>query len=92
MVGTTGFEPAASPTPRVRATRLRHVPSKFFQYGRKISDVKAVSANLIIGARVGSPLSRRRLLPTGQAPREVVWLSGVEMDADLRESFPQAAE
>src|SRR5580704_10154569 len=27
MVGTTGFEPAASPTPRVRATRLRYVPT-----------------------------------------------------------------
>jgi hypothetical protein len=27
MVGTTGFEPATSRTPSVRATRLRHVPS-----------------------------------------------------------------
>jgi hypothetical protein len=27
MVGTTGFEPAASRTPSVRATRLRHVPT-----------------------------------------------------------------
>lgn len=27
MVGTTGFEPATSPTPRVRATGLRHVPN-----------------------------------------------------------------
>lgn len=27
MVGTTGFEPAASPTPRVRATGLRYVPT-----------------------------------------------------------------
>ncbi len=26
MVGTTGFEPATSRTPSVRATRLRHVP------------------------------------------------------------------
>ncbi len=26
LVGTTGFEPATSPTPRVRATELRHVP------------------------------------------------------------------
>src|SRR5713226_6298848 len=27
MVGTTGFEPATSRTPSVRATRLRHVPT-----------------------------------------------------------------
>src|SRR5664279_1743027 len=27
MVGTTGFEPATSPTPRVRSTRLSHVPT-----------------------------------------------------------------
>src|SRR2546423_13833808 len=27
MVGTTGFEPATSRTPSVRATRLRHGPS-----------------------------------------------------------------
>jgi hypothetical protein len=28
MVGTTGFEPATSRTPSVRATRLRHVPTE----------------------------------------------------------------
>jgi hypothetical protein len=28
MVGTTGFEPATSPTPRVRDTRLRYVPTE----------------------------------------------------------------
>jgi hypothetical protein len=27
LVGTTGFEPATSPTPRVRDTRLRYVPT-----------------------------------------------------------------
>jgi hypothetical protein len=27
MVGMTGFEPATSRTPSVRATRLRHIPS-----------------------------------------------------------------
>ena len=31
MVGTTGFEPATSRTPSVRATRLRYVPT-----GRKL--------------------------------------------------------
>ncbi len=40
LVGTTGFEPAASPTPRVRATRLRHVPSRLFQYDPKECFVK----------------------------------------------------
>jgi hypothetical protein len=29
MVGTPRFELGASPTPRVRATRLRHVPFEF---------------------------------------------------------------
>lgn len=28
MVGVAGFEPTASPTPRVRATRLRHTPTE----------------------------------------------------------------
>src|SRR5262245_52489732 len=40
MVGTTGFEPATSRTPSVRATRLRHVPSNSFQYRRKNCFVK----------------------------------------------------
>src|SRR5580658_10116171 len=29
MVGTTGFEPATSRTPSVRATRLRYVPTAY---------------------------------------------------------------
>lgn len=28
MVGVAGFEPTTSPTPRVRATRLRYTPHK----------------------------------------------------------------
>lgn len=32
MVGTTGFEPATSPTPRVRDTRLRYVPTGSVNY------------------------------------------------------------
>src|ERR1700688_589129 len=33
MVGTTGFEPATSPTPRVRDTRLRYVPTELLRSG-----------------------------------------------------------
>jgi hypothetical protein len=33
MVGTTGFEPATSPTPRVRDTRLRYVPTEQLRSG-----------------------------------------------------------
>ncbi len=33
MVGTTGFEPATSPTPRVRDTRLRYVPTDCLRSG-----------------------------------------------------------
>src|SRR5579863_758553 len=33
MVGTTGFEPATSPTPRVRDTRLRYVPTDLLRSG-----------------------------------------------------------
>src|SRR5258707_11443485 len=37
MVGTTGFEPATSRTPSVRATRLRYVPTgKLTATGQKI--------------------------------------------------------
>jgi hypothetical protein len=32
LIGTTGFEPATSSTPRKRATRLRHVPSTLEAY------------------------------------------------------------
>ena len=32
MVGTTGFEPATSRTPSVRATRLRYVPTVVLAY------------------------------------------------------------
>ena len=35
MVGTTGFEPATSRTPSVRATRLRHVPTGSTAWGQK---------------------------------------------------------
>jgi hypothetical protein len=35
MVGTTGFEPATSRTPSVRATRLRHVPTASAAISRK---------------------------------------------------------
>ena len=31
-VGTTGFEPATSPTPRVRATGLRYAPNRVTRY------------------------------------------------------------
>gem|GEM_PF-2208332 len=40
VVGTARFELATSRTPSVRATRLRHVPSNYFQYRRKICFVK----------------------------------------------------
>ena len=31
MVGPTGFEPATSPTPRERATKLRYGPTQLFE-------------------------------------------------------------
>ena len=46
MVGTTGFEPATSRTPSVRATRLRYVPTVFGRrsgYHSGLSRVKAAS-------------------------------------------------
>lgn len=43
MVGTTGFEPATSPTPRVRATELRHVPiRRFFIILTELCSVKCI--------------------------------------------------
>ena len=50
LVGTTGFEPATSRTPSVRATRLRHVPSKPFQYGAKTFFVKHTNRLLLFRA------------------------------------------
>ena len=39
MVGTTGFEPATSRTPSVRATRLRYVPTGAVTLnGRKLTN------------------------------------------------------
>ena len=58
LVGTTGFEPATSRTPSVRATRLRHVPSKLFQYDLKECFVKLA---LFSNAMLSAPLRTRRL-------------------------------
>src|SRR2546426_4174918 len=56
MVGTTGFEPATSRTPSVRATRLRHVPtatfrvSPAFQQGQeRAQSVAQIKQHLEIG-------------------------------------------
>ena len=40
MVGTTGFEPATSRTPSVRATRLRYVPTAFASINQRITRVR----------------------------------------------------
>src|SRR5437773_2550097 len=63
MVGTTGFEPATSRTPSVRATRLRHVPSNLFQYGRKLRFVNVTIrvAETTSASRAALPVRRRPL-------------------------------
>src|SRR6266576_4118149 len=71
LVGTTGFEPATSRTPSVRATRLRHVPSKPFQYGAKTFFVKhwvSLSATRILRVRF-----------TGETPLPLDYFSFVRM-------------
>src|ERR1700733_2151031 len=54
MVGTTGFEPATSRTPSVRATRLRYVPTAFGQQSAYHSRSRRVKT-----ARSSSCKSRR---------------------------------
>ncbi len=73
LVGTPRFELGASPTPRVRATRLRHVPSNLFQYGRKTSDVKSGNARLMISAGLELKRCQPHLHQADQVSREAVW-------------------
>src|SRR5260370_24444516 len=59
MVGTTGFEPATSRTPSVRATRLRYVPTgKLTATGQKTQ--KAESGEGISTSKVSPPFQPRQ--------------------------------
>ena len=81
MVGTTGFEPATSRTPSVRATRLRYVPTvgadccsppmkrrKFFRHLMRIPRLKDAgysTAERI--TRIREPSTRSGASPAGRA-------------------------
>src|SRR5216684_122871 len=59
MVGTTGFEPATSRTPSVRATRLRYVPTgKLTATGQR--NQKAESGEGISTSKVSPPFEQRQ--------------------------------
>src|SRR5437879_10020982 len=59
MVGTTGFEPATSRTPSVRATRLRYVPTgKLTATGQ--GNQKAESGEGISTSKVSPPFEQRQ--------------------------------
>src|SRR5207245_3839429 len=59
MVGTTGFEPATSRTPSVRATRLRYVPTgKLTATGQQ--NQKAESGEGISTSKVSPPFEQRQ--------------------------------
>src|SRR6185369_6510860 len=87
MVGTTGFEPATSRTPSVRATRLRHVPlrTSSIRAKAKLSNseekakceerrAKKVSA-LLFALCANSPSSLSQVTPTTRATLMRVSLS-----------------
>src|SRR6266853_6252772 len=60
MVGTTGFEPATSRTPSVRATRLRYVPTgKLTATGQKKSE-----------GRIGEGISTSKISPPFEQRQE----------------------
>ena len=74
MVGTTGFEPATSRTPSVRATRLRYVPTAYnvcsvslaFEKGQDSEQLfMEIEQEFSVGAGGGAVL-RRRLRDTDQ--------------------------
>src|SRR5438552_13942589 len=59
MVGTTGFEPATSRTPSVRATRLRYVPTgKLTATGQRKSEGRIGEA--ISTSKVSPPFEQRQ--------------------------------
>ena len=59
MVGTTGFEPATSRTPSVRATRLRYVPTgKLTATGQ--GNQMAESGERISTSKVSPPFEQRQ--------------------------------
>ena len=62
MVGTTRFELATSPTPRVRSTRLSHVPTCVARvaregHGRVCYEFKCTRASVWIARRLGIQMS-----------------------------------
>src|SRR2546421_899896 len=59
MVGTTGFEPATSRTPSVRATRLRYVPTG-----------KLTATGRISEGRIGEGISTSKISPPFEQRQE----------------------
>ena len=51
MVGTTRFELATSPTPRVRSTRLSHVPTSAARAARLRADCEGTCQPLVYTRR-----------------------------------------
>src|ERR1700730_16288454 len=51
LVGTTGFEPATSPTPRVRDTRLRYVPTGSVTHSAAVTCSKLAQRRQMVQSR-----------------------------------------
>jgi hypothetical protein len=47
MVGMQGFEPWTSPTPRVRATGLRHIPTVHLYYTTLVSGCQDIGKKFL---------------------------------------------
>src|ERR1700730_5444614 len=68
MVGTTGFEPATSRTPSVRATRLRYVPTAVLTSNRP--NQRAESQSESASLRLSPPFEKRQESPQSVAQIE----------------------
>ena len=80
MVGTTGFEPATSRTPSVRATRLRYVPTGTCYLGLKTayhSPSRRVKTARSSSCRSSRNLRCARVAGSGRAAAVLVWLAGL---------------
>src|SRR5260370_41846714 len=87
MVGTTGFEPATSRTPSVRATRLRYVPTAAarvepqFDNNERITDVREASR------KGGAGRANRAAFCGSKAPRRFHFAAPKKWPRNRRSHF-----
>ena len=88
MVGTTGFEPATSRTPSVRATRLRYVPTVFCSPRLQTRGLYANGEKTVVPVEPGraTKASYKIVIPgTRDRSRHPGWIMSVSLVFEKRQ-------